>query len=333
MKKLVCLFAVIALAAPLYAAEGDPNVVITCTDEGGGVCKVSYAVQVDTHTGDPGLVRGFALDISVSGNATITGVSGYDQTGTATTAPDNYGVFVGQIDFGTDPNNVDDWGTPVATTNTPYGPLPDNGMVVELASLYEMGVDTPPASSGDLLSFSMDSGGDADTTVTITANALRGEIVMEDVQHANIIATGCTVTFEGPCFPTTTSGGQQAYDDWVAFGSPPCWCAPPDGSGRQCYGDADGLTQPFSGTIWVGTNDIAVIAAAWQVKEPPKGPGIGGGQTDGLGNLLICADIDHKSQAFSGTIRVGTADIAIVAANWQVKEPPKGPGIPSDCPN
>jgi hypothetical protein len=84
MEKLLAIFSVFILAVPLYAAEGDPNVVVTCTDEGGGVFKVSYAVQVDTQTGDPGLARGFALNIEVSGNATITSVSDYDMAGTAT---------------------------------------------------------------------------------------------------------------------------------------------------------------------------------------------------------------------------------------------------------
>jgi hypothetical protein len=324
MKKLVCLLAVIALAAPLYAAEGDPNVVITCTDEGNGVCRVDY--QVLAEDGDPGLVRGFALDIEVSGNATITAVSDYDQTGTATVAPDNYGVFVGQIDFGTDPNNVDDWGSPLATTNTAYGALPSNGMTVELASLYEMGVDTAPAPSGTLLKFTADGGGDADTTVTITANALRGEIVMEDVSSANIISTGCTITFDGPCFPAAGEGGTTAYNDWLAFGSPECWC-----EAYQCDGDANGQTQLVGGTVRVGPDDIAVVAAAWLIKEPPKGPGLLG-QVDGNGRLLICADVNHASQLVGGTVRVGPDDIAVIAANWLIKEPPKGPGLPGTCP-
>jgi hypothetical protein len=220
---------------------------------------------------------------------------------------------------------VDDWGSPVATTNTAYGALPSNGMTVELASLYEMGVDTPPAASGTLFKFTADNGIDPNTTVTITANALREGIVMEDGRNANLIAPGCTIVFCGCCFPYNGEGGQQAYDDAVAFGCPSCWC-----EAYQCDGDADGQTEFAGGTVRVGPADVAVVAAAWLIKEPPKGPGLYGQYY--LGRELICADIDHKTEFVGGIVRVGPADIAIVAAYWLIRECPKCPPMPNDGP-
>ena len=71
MKKLLTLFAVFALTAPVFAA--DPNVIVTCEHEGDGVVRVDYALE------DPGgsLMRGISLDITVDGGATIDAISDY----------------------------------------------------------------------------------------------------------------------------------------------------------------------------------------------------------------------------------------------------------------
>jgi len=125
---------------------------------------------------------------------------------------------------------------------------------------------------------------------------------------------------EAPCFPVN----DPDFVDWLEVGAPDCWCY-----ARQCHGDADGDRQAssFSGYMWVSTDDLRVLINAWQVKEPPKGPGI---LTIPNG---ICADFDHQRQgsAFAGYMRVSTNDLAILIGSWQVKEPPKGPGIPPDC--
>ena len=51
------------------------------------------------------------------------------------------------------------------------------------------------------------------------------------------------------------------------------------------------------------------------------------------GTLPPWADCDHKLQgsAKGGYRRVDTDDLNILIANWMVKEPPHGPGIPADC--
>ena len=121
------------------------------------------------------------------------------------------------------------------------------------------------------------------------------------------------------------SSSHPDYDAWVVAGKPECWAF-----ARQCHGDADGQKQGSAktGFFYVGTNDLNVLIAAWQVTEPPIGPGIGSVPNG------ICADFNRKQQGSTktGFMRVGTDDLNILIANWLVKEPPAGPGIPSgDC--
>jgi hypothetical protein len=130
----------------------------------------------------------------------------------------------------------------------------------------------------------------------------------------------------GPCW-TPPDGCQfppsdPQYQDWVDLGKPNCWCY-----AKQCYGDADGYLQGSAifGFKYVSTDDLIILAAAWQINEPPKGLGVGsipGG---------VCADFDHKAQgsAVFGFKRVSTDDLIILANNWQINEPPKGLGVPA----
>jgi hypothetical protein len=110
----------------------------------------------------------------------------------------------------------------------------------------------------------------------------------------------------------------------VAVGKPACWTFP-----RQCYGDADGQAESdgTGGVSYVGNTDLNLLLAAWQVKEPPFGPGIASVQNG------ICADFAHDKEgnAAEGFYRVGNNDLNRLVANWMVKEPPAGPGIPTDC--
>jgi hypothetical protein len=128
-----------------------------------------------------------------------------------------------------------------------------------------------------------------------------------------------TLEYNGDCHSELAS----CYDDWVTFGKPDCWCY-----AKQCSGDADGLSQGSKCGIWaIGTLDLTILANAWQIKEPPHGPGI----------LYVangvCADFDHAAQGSdkTGYKRVDTADLTILANHWQIKEPPSGPGV-WDCP-
>jgi len=171
-------------------------------------------------------------------------------------------------------------------------------------------------------------------TVDIDVDTLRGGIVDYDGTQ-NIVGAGLPTTVviaaAGPteCF---SSAAGQKYTDWVAFGSPDCWCYQ-----RQCRGDADGTSvgNSFTGIQWVLTNDLNIFLAAFGVYEP------GGTLNSGPGILSvpngICADFDHTGvgNSFTGIQRVLTNDLNIFLASFGVYEPGgtlnSGPGVPV-CP-
>lgn len=158
--------------------------------------------------------------------------------------------------------------------------------------------------------------------IMITADTLRGPdsgVVAQQGQLQSNLPTTITIG-TSPCYPYT----DQDYNEWISVGCPSCWCCT-----RQCYGDAacDLTGNIFIGYTYVGLTDFVIFARAWDVKEPPHGPGIDTIQ-DG-----ICADFAHDltGNPITGYTRVGLTDLTIFAAKWDVKEPPDGPGIPGDC--
>jgi hypothetical protein len=166
-----------------------------------------------------------------------------------------------------------------------------------------------------------------DTTgeLCVTANAIRGNVVLESAAEVQDLVVACGNYGGGECFPSS----DPAYNDWAAFGKPDCWCY-----ARQCHGDADGMKQGSSlfGFQYVSTDDLIILAAAWQIKEPPKAVAP---YPNGVADVPngICADFNHDKQGSSlfGYVRVSTDDLIILANNWQIKEPPKDVGVPGDC--
>jgi hypothetical protein len=295
MKKLLTLIAVLALTATVFAAEGDPNVVITCEDEGGKVVRVDYQL-LDEDGSNPGLankMRGIALDITVDGGATIDSISDYDALGFAPPvdsagidAVSGYIIYMGSIQFATDPNYVSGFGDPVAPNTDPdaLGGLTTTGITVEMGSLYSDAGTEPPA-SGTLFKIAVSDG----CIVTIAANTTRGGCVLEDGSPANVISGGCEVLSD--CMAATN----PQYNDWLdwanngpdASDKPACWCYQ-----KQCHGDTDGaLFGPFP----VAANDFDTLKGAISLPAlsiPPGG---------------ICADLNHD--AF-GPFRVAADDFA-----------------------
>lgn len=96
---------------------------------------------------------------------------------------------------------------------------------------------------------------------------------------------------------------------WLGWWYEECWDNP-----RQCHGDADGLKQgsPRLGYSYVDTDDLDILTVA-----------LGASYGDFLYNPH--ADFDRD-----GDIDYDDGDILI---RWYgVKEPPHGPGVPTDCP-
>jgi hypothetical protein len=121
------------------------------------------------------------------------------------------------------------------------------------------------------------------------------------------------------CFPTS----EPNMSTWKALGKPRCWCYE-----RQCKGDATGTSEGTTktGIWWVGTPDLGIFLAAFNVKEPTHGVGL-------QGEPNICADFSHTSEGTTktGIWRVGTPDLGIFLSAFNVLEPGKGPGI-GTCP-
>jgi hypothetical protein len=146
------------------------------------------------------------------------------------------------------------------------------------------------------------------------------------------------VLFTEPgCFPSC----HKDYFDWLLMGKPACWCYL-----RQCHGDADNQTEggPKTGYYYVHFNDLNVLLAGWNVREPalppiPSGPGIVT-CTAPSGVPCVCADFKHDQEggAKTGYYRVHFNDLNILLASWSIKEPapppiPSGPGVKTDCLN
>jgi hypothetical protein len=304
MKKIILALVLALIASPAWAA-----VVITATDVGD--CKAQIAFDA---SGEAQLVRAFALDITVTG-ANIVEVNDF-KVGVSMAASKGFGIFPANfsrfITVNTD-GTVTDWEpagyTPVADEADPgaAGPLGGPAITIEMGSLYD-GDANKPATSGVLCTVKVD----GDCTLSVTLNAMRGNVVLENAAEATVDLTGATgvsVACGDVCFPAAYS----TYNDWVTMGSPDCWCGPPKGNGYQCDGDADGNTQGVLKER-VMTNDLAVLIANWKKKiaDPTLNP---------------CADLDHKGQGVLKE-RVMTNDLNILIANWKKKDAQ----LPGDCP-
>jgi hypothetical protein len=311
MRTLVLALTVLLFAAPVWA-----TVTITLEDLGEGKIAVNYSSD------EAELIRAFALDL-VATDGNIIDVNDYavgDDNG-------GYGIFPGsfaaapiQVDPGT--GLVVTWDvagySPVAPAGDPdaLGGIGTDGVTIEMGSLYDTAA--PSQTEGMLCTVTVD---ENVTKLCVTANAIRGNVVLESAAEVqNLVMGPCWEQTDGCQYPSDYPG----YDFWVANGKPDCWCYP-----RNCHGDADGLSYGsiYTGIYYVGTPDLGIVADAWMVKEDPKGPGI-----ITIPNGL-CADFDREQYGsiYTGLYRVGTPDLGILADSWMVKEDPKGPGIAPDC--
>ncbi len=327
MKRLAVCLALLLLAKPVGA-----TVRIIVAPEADNRVAINY----ETTNGEK--VRAFALDITVA-DGVILNVTDYLR-GESTAEHPGYGIFPGNfryisVDAAT--GEVTDWSlsqyTPVADPCDPgaLGGLGKNGVTIEMGALYAPPTDNSPnapLSSGTLCRLALSKA----TRVTVTPNQIRGGVVLTnastvanlDLTQATNISTGSTVAGVSGAALSALTTTNADYAEWLAVGKPACWTF-----ARQCRGDADGRMEATAdgGMTYVGPADLSVLVAAWQVLEPPFGPGIASIPNG------ICADFAHDKggSAATGYYRVGTTDLNRLVANWLVKEPPAGPGIPGDC--
>jgi uncharacterized Zn-binding protein involved in type VI secretion len=280
MKKILFVLVALVFAAPTWAA-----VDITATDLGGGDVLISFDA-----TSEPNLPRAFALDIRCDNDANIVAVVPH-MVGVCTDIQQGYGIFPGTIQINAEGTVTDD-GTPVAPSGDPDA-LPgidSNGVTIELGSLYAP-VASPanaPDPCGPLVTLTVDKA----TCLTITANITRAGssgVVMEspdEVVTVNLPPELCVV-LEVDCMKESN----PAWNDWVAWGKPDCWCY-----ARQCRGDIDGMKY---GPFWVQVVDLDRFKAAFNKIDTALPPG------------GICADLDHTKY---GPFRVQVVDLDIFKA-------------------
>jgi hypothetical protein len=316
MRKIVLFVAVLLfMTVPAMAAK-PANVTISCADDDINMVIVSYAT-------DGNLIRAFGLDINVVG-ANITKLDVVDA---------NYRIYPGQISIVG--GEVSDYGTPYALSD-----LGDANVTIEMGSLYtedpcyspahggdpNMGYGKKPTQSGTLLKFYV--GGACN--YTITENAIRGGIVMEDpceVPNVTLcsgsVVVGCTVPNVLNMTPDAAKAALEAAG-LVA-------------DGNTCIANATGVgdgnvastTPAIGSTVSCGTSVSKVIVecycgmtdyAQWvEVNKP----------TCWCYPRQCHGDADGQKEGTSGKgyNYVGTADLDIMSLGWLVKDPTKGPGI------
>ncbi len=195
MKKIIVTLAVLLLAAPVMA-----TVTITCTETDVNEVTVSF-------TSDEGarLVRAFALDVQINDpNVWIEDINC---------------VHAG---YNISPTNVDI--SPQGEMSEPESDdcaaIHDHNMMIsEQASLYTVEAPEP----GVLFILTLggcaeeDDGGTASVVVTVSENALRGKIVMEDIgAPTEVISDGVTVTMD-ECVPPCPCMGDVDESTTVNF--------------------------------------------------------------------------------------------------------------------
>ncbi len=296
MKKIFFALIIVILAAPVWA-----DITITATDLGDGKVAIDYSGTERA--------RAFALDITVSAGA-IVSIDNYPKGDNNS----GYGIFPANfsrfISVNPETGEVDDWNiadyTPVANADDPGAleGLGSNGITIEMGSLYDANA---PALAGRLCTITCSE----ECLISVTTNAIRGNVVLEDGSEATVVLGGAT---ERPVSGAVSASAFSALSSvqrsqWEAVGRPSCWLR--SVNPRQCHGDADGNSQSSS-KYWVSTNDLDILISAWN--KP----------LSALTGNQICADFDHRAQ--SG-YRVSTNDLDILIANWQIADGPA-----PDCP-
>jgi hypothetical protein len=265
MRKIIFALVLLVLAAPASA-----EVLITAAQVGDEPnVLVSYVNTEDQN------VRAFALNIVIDGLKQGGGAATISAVQCLST---DYYVYPGSIEI-TD-NEVTGEGSCVCddSYDDTLPGIDSNGVTIEMASLYspnDPDHNVGPAMSGDLVLLTID--GCADVTITITANELRGKIVMEDATSKDPNAPGGVAGLV-PC--GCMDPEDPDYANWVLAGEPNCWC-------YDCYDCGD-----TNGDCALTFADVSTLIAGW-----PPNP------------FDACADLTKDLDMTFG-------DVSVLIANW-----------------
>lgn len=293
MKKMILTTLLFLTANTSWA-----TIYITAVDLGDGVVAINYSGTE--------LARAFALDITVDAGS-IVDINDFaigDENNGYGIFPANFSRYITVLDNG----QVENWGvndyTPVADASDPgaLGGLGTGGITIEMGSLYT--IEAPPL-AGLLCTVTCSES----CLLTVTTNATRGNVVLEDATEATVDLSGAT-NVPVNIVPALVYTGPHP-EQWQAVGMPDCWVS--SINPRQCHGDADGTAQGKQ-NAWVSTNDLNILIDAWN--KP----------LSALSSNQICADFDHLPQG-KQQFRVSTNDLDILITNWNLENGPA-----ADCP-
>lgn len=221
MKKLIAIIAVVALAAPLYGATVD----ITALDAASGRLQIGMRAG----PGDPNTPIGISFRVSLSDGANIGPNPDPD-------VDDAYPVYIDAAHtIGSTYTFEPKTGSPLADIDGPGLADPNSSdFSVVVGRLDDPADRAAGFDNAELVTIQLFAGTSDTTTVTITADALRGTIiglgsaVVLDVSYPAPFTIFLPDFVSTDCFPASPS---DVFDRWVAAGKPDCWCIPCQAAG------------------------------------------------------------------------------------------------------
>jgi len=213
MKKLIVLFAVLALTAPMFAQ----SVTLTVTDEGSGVARVDYNA-----TSAGAIVAGLGFKVTLD-HGIISAISNFQTTGVNDATHKGYGIYPGSVVITS--GVITNPGTPIDMTQAAGTGIGFSTMYIAMGALYEAGNE--PALTGTLFKFTVDcQGSTSPIAVTIASDEKRagsasGGAVLINGTNIPIFCSGGTIACQQNC-PLNGTPAEVAV--WTAWGKPLNWC-------------------------------------------------------------------------------------------------------------
>ncbi|KPK76039.1 MAG: hypothetical protein AMJ79_08620 [Phycisphaerae bacterium SM23_30] len=205
MKKIVVLFAVFALAAPVYAQDVSLNFK---TELIGG--EIWVTVSYDA-TAAGKLPRGFAFDMQLDNGATFEAIDSYKENVFSVAGDKGFGVYLDTIFFGPDPNTIDNAGSPVAVAPDALPGIGSDGVTICMASLWDpCDPANAPDPTGDL--FRVRVSKDVTALTCTEDDDTRGGVVFEDGTAGGLDAPGFMVAWGYPAFAYGNGNGDAIID-------------------------------------------------------------------------------------------------------------------------
>jgi len=362
-QRILLIVAMLLLAMPAFATV---NITVT---QGTAPDVNKLTVGYNCTAGEA--VRAFALNFGFAGSfafSEVNTVSDFNR-GESNKPGGGYGIFPGQFARQIDPANPN-WLAQYYTPVAPDNEIDSNGtgfgsknLIAELGSLY-IGPNSP-GPSGTLFSIRVDQNGvAASDTLTVSANTIRGGIVLENGNTATATNLPLTQTIAFVVCPIPPASITYPAADGNNGRYQISWPAAANATGYILQRSADGgvtWTTIYTGSATTVCDDVNAGSYTYQVCStaascsnsafttgsspcavvlcfPTSEPNMTTWKNLGKPRCWCyqrqcLGDATGTSEGTSrtGYNRVGTPDLNIFLKSWQVLEPPKGSGI-GTCP-